>query len=566
MVAAVLMVALLQVSSQPAAPQGTPPRDERLATKGTGVIRGRVVAADTGTPIRGCNVMLVTARPEIRDETGPWGIPDDHRSARTNEDGRFEFDGLPEGTYRLSAWPDPANGRYVAPSGGIPGFSLGKVLNLANDQKLEAPDIRLTRAGVLSGRVVDEFGEPVAHVQVSPLRRSGARDPVSGHPSSTDDYGRFRLFGLQPGEYLVIAKPLDYFRVRAEGPVRPLPTYLPSAATLADAAAVRVQAGQEIGDLEIRLLSGRTYKISGVITTSKGQPFSTQNGQVSFVERTGDGGLSGNSVALRESGTFEVDGVRSGTYWLEIQPGFSHPNEDAPTDAEYASVPVVVAGDDVEGLTVVTQPGVSMAGEVVFDGPFPEDLQPLDVTGVPANQVTMMHPPSRARVDPNGAFVLKGLYRPVYIRVAAPRGHHLASVAFEGHDITDTPTEFKAGTTGKLLVTLSRRASALSGEVHNSNGPASSFVIVFGEDRALWTSLATTTKGGHTGEEGKYWLGGLRPGRYLVAALPTISGLRFLNGGTPEEWESLAKQATPVTIGDNERKVLNLKVVSELDR
>ena len=59
---------------------------------------------------------------------------------------------------------------------------------------------------------------------------------------------------------------------------------------------------------------------------------------------------------------------------------------------------------------------------------------------------------------------------------------------------------------------------------------------------------------------------GLRAGRYLVAAVPMVLGLRFLNDVTTEEWESLAKQATPVTIGDDERKVLNLKVVSELDR
>jgi hypothetical protein len=35
---------------------------------------------------------------------------------------------------------------------------------------------------------------------------------------------------------------------------------------------------------------------------------------------------------------------------------------------------------------------------------------------------------------------------------------------------------------------------------------------------------------------------------------------------TIEYWESLAKHATPVTVGDDERKVLNLKLVSQLDR
>jgi hypothetical protein len=163
-------------------------------------------------------------------------------------------------------------------------------------------------------------------------------------------------------------------------------------------------------------------------------------------------------------------------------------------------------------------------------------------------------------------FLLKGLHRPVYVRVAPPDGYHLAAVSFEGQDITDTPMEFKADTTGKVVVRLTRRASSLSGEVHDATAPASSLVLAFGEDRVLWTHHATTTKWTRSDESGKYKLSGLRAGNYLVVAVPLNSGSWIMTNTNLEKWESLAKQATPVAIGDDERKVLNLKLVSQLDR
>jgi hypothetical protein len=94
----------------------------------------------------------------------------------------------------------------------------------------------------------------------------------------------------------------------------------------------------------------------------------------------------------------------------------------------------------------------------------------------------------------------------------------------------------------------------------------SSLVLAFGEDRALWTHHATTTKWTQSDEAGKYTVSGLRPGNYLVVALQPSSGSSMMNNTNTGYWESLAKQATPVTIGDDERKVLNLKLASEPDR
>jgi hypothetical protein len=276
--------------------------------------------------------------------------------------------------------------------------------------------------------------------------------------------------------------------------------------------------------------------------------------------------MSSRGVELNENGAFEVNGVRPGVYSLEIQPSFRHPDVETPAEIEYATVPIVIGNEDVEGVTVVTQPGVSVPGEVVFEEAPPNEPPSLEVAAMPAGQELAMFSFSRARVAPDGTFLLKGLHRPVYVRVGVPAGHYLASITYEGQNITDTPMEFKAGTPGKLVVSLTRRASSLSGEVHDSTVPVSTLVLAFGEDRALWTYHATTTKFTQSDDAGKYTVSGLRPGNYLVVALPPSSGMSIMSSANVEYWESLAKQATPVTIGDDERKVLNLKLVSPLDR
>ena len=61
----------------------------------------------------------------------------------------------------------------------------------------------------ITGRVVDEFGEPVADAQVAPMRsanQGGRRRMMpSGRASMTNDIGEFRIFGLPPGQYVISA-------------------------------------------------------------------------------------------------------------------------------------------------------------------------------------------------------------------------------------------------------------------------------------------------------------------------------------------------------------------------
>ena len=76
-------------------------------------------------------------------------------------------------------------------------------------QQIDMRDLRLPRAGVVSGRVSDGFGDPVADIAVVAWRveylTPARRRIVSRASFQTNDLGEFRAHGLEPGKYSISA-------------------------------------------------------------------------------------------------------------------------------------------------------------------------------------------------------------------------------------------------------------------------------------------------------------------------------------------------------------------------
>jgi protocatechuate 3,4-dioxygenase beta subunit len=63
---------------------------------------------------------------------------------------------------------------------------------------------------VISGRVLDDEGEPIPHVQVHAMTyryMQGRKQLMPTGNASTNDLGEYRIFGLPPGKYFVSANP-----------------------------------------------------------------------------------------------------------------------------------------------------------------------------------------------------------------------------------------------------------------------------------------------------------------------------------------------------------------------
>src|SRR5918993_1893908 len=252
------------------------------APRGTAVLRGQVIAADNGTPIRRAQVRV--SSPEVREG----------RVATTDAQGRFEIKELPAGRYTMTA----SKGGFVALQYGQrrPSES-GTPIELADGQTLDKLTIALPRGSVLGGRITDEFGEPVANASVTAWRyaySSGARRmmPAQGANSrdTTDDQGQFRLFGLPPGEYYVSAM------LRSGGPEVTDPmgelsgyaaTYYPGTTNIAEAQRVTLAVSQENTGVHFGLIATRLVRVAGQVISSTGAPAS--NGMVMLAPVSGSG-------------------------------------------------------------------------------------------------------------------------------------------------------------------------------------------------------------------------------------------------------------------------------------
>jgi hypothetical protein len=198
---AALVVAGLSAATLGLAAQGggrggqQPARDNLARPVGTAAITGTVSTEGTGTPVRRARVNLTGS--ELRGG----------RSTVTDDDGRFAFVALPAGRFTLTA----SKAGYVsmvygAKRAGRPGTPI----QVADGQKVEKRDIAMPRGSVVTGIVVDDQGEPAPGTQVRVLRfvmRTGEPTLQQAGQDTTDDRGMYRIFGLQPGDYVVSAMP-----------------------------------------------------------------------------------------------------------------------------------------------------------------------------------------------------------------------------------------------------------------------------------------------------------------------------------------------------------------------
>jgi hypothetical protein len=177
----------------------TPARDATTTPQqpatGSAEISGTVTLAGGSAPIRRAQVSL--SAQAIRNQ----------RTLVTDDKGHFAFTSLPTGRYSLSASkPGYVTTTYGAKKAGRPGTPI----QLADGQKFDRAMILMPKGSVLTGTVVDEANEPTPGTQVRAYRyvmRTGEKSLQQDGSASTDDRGIYRIYGLQPGDYLVSATP-----------------------------------------------------------------------------------------------------------------------------------------------------------------------------------------------------------------------------------------------------------------------------------------------------------------------------------------------------------------------
>jgi Carboxypeptidase regulatory-like domain len=532
----------------------TGPRDRVKAPTGTARIRGLVVGGEGGAPLRRAVVRVAGSDlPEGRVTT-------------TNQEGRWEVRDLPAGRYEITAMK---TGYVAVAYGQRRAFEQGRPLEIRDAQTVENINFNLPRGSVIAGRVIDEFGDPVAEVGIAALRlrfAEGRRRMIPvGRFAQTDDGGNFRLYGLAPGDYYISASQTSFsFGESSDDRVGYAPTYYPGTASAQQADKVTVSIGDEVSGLVFSLVPTRTARISGTAVDSRGRPMA--GAFISVMERSGDGGgmgMSGGGAQVREDGSFTISDVGPGDYLLQARHSTNH-NESG----EIASAPVTVNGEDLSGVTLVASTGTVIRGRVVFDVPPPAGKILPGAVGVAAmplesfDAMMFIDGQMRERLNDDWTFELRAMAGPVRIwPMRMPAGYSLKQVFWRGQDITDSGLPLKGNTAiTDVEVILTAQSTTVIGAVTDAAGkPVLDYVaLLFAEDSDKWGTMSRYLTLARPDQQGGFVIKQLPPGRYLAAALPYLEDGDQSN---PELLERLRGLATPFTLAEGGRQRLQLKVV-----
>ena len=538
---------LMPVAAMRIAQAGGRPR----SPEATATIRGRVSAVDGRA--------LAHARVELAPEI------DLLQSAVTtaDADGAFEFRDLLPGRFRVIASKsgyeplDPAGGDAAAPAS-------ARAVELAADETRERVDLTLTRWAAVSGTIVNESGAPVrrAGVQLLQIRYSRGRRRLGGGPgvSLTDDRGRYRIFAVPPGQYVVSAAVGGAATADLPGYAR---AFFPGTSNAANAQFVTVGRSQEVTGIDVALSRARTARIAGQVVNAAGVP--ANPGTLTLIAgANSDSVVSVPSGArITGDGAFEFPNVPPGQYVIRADRGRRNN-----TEGEFGTIAVAVDGADLTGLTLKTSAGSTISGRIVFDAfngtmpPAPSAIElapmPIDYDLAPANIAS-------AEIRADWRFQVNGINGPRRLQLLrVPDGWMLKEVRVRGIDATDRPVLL--GRPDQSLtdveVVLTDRLTALKGGVVDDQrrGVPRAQVMVFATDRAQWYAASRFMHKVTADADGAFSMPGLPFGSYYAVAL---ARLPF---STDEEWqdpvflESMVRRAASVTIGEAQAPTITLRV------
>jgi hypothetical protein len=535
--ALVLLAASLDVARdrQAVAPPRDPGSTPAPPSSGTGIIRGRVVAADTSVPVY------------------------------TDAQGRYELRNLPPGVYLVTARPSQYQGQYLSavlprtPSGDPPRVTV------TADRPVEGYDFVLRRAGVIAGRLVDENGDPVSGVYIQASRFEDPPNRGTGYAQMSDELGRYRIFGLTDGDYRVMARPSssgDSIQPGEGQSLGFLETYYPGTHAREEAGRLRVRIGQETAAGDLPLTRTRAMRVSGIVYDAQGAPAGGANRAMVTLARAG----GGTGIGLDPQGRFFFREPQApGTYRLIAR----RADESGETTIEYGSVALTLVDKDIDDAVVTMKPTVSVAGSVLFEPAPPStlgtDFLSIGVQPKDRSINTQMFIRS-APVGADRVFTLRRIGGEWLLRPSgrALSGWFLKAIMLGNDDITDVPIEFKAEDSGRLQIVLTNRASELSGTVTNDKGEpvTSGRIVLFGEDKATWFGLSSRSRVAWPGRDGRFSLKGLRPGRYYLIALPPERPIDEQSMDAAI-LGALVREATALVLGADEQRVVDLKLASK---
>jgi len=515
----------------------------KLTANDPGVITGTVVTP-SGQPVGGA-LLAISGNKSMR-------------TVVADASGRFDAGRFKDGEYTIEV----GKSGYLTPEFRGPSLiETARMVHIRPDAREHDVEVVLAKGGALAGAITDSDGEPFQGVLVRAmrLRQVGARTvaTAAGWPRLTDERGRYRIFGLPPGSYLIVASlnatepTLDRRSVVGFAPV-----YYPATARVESAQTVQVELGSALTGVDLTFAASATARVTGKALNAAGDPLA---GRVVLAvsARSGSVAPEPRFVRIGSDGSFELPDVSPGDYVLQAL-GDRGPGVPPEFGSEY----ITVAEHNAPPVTIRTTTGATLEGRFTSEGRTTIPLRaqtlhaaPLDVDRSPPDG----RGPEGLAVHDDGRFYLTGLFGPMRLTYPAPAGWYLKSIAIGGIDVTDQSFDFGFGdqVISDADIVLSNAGARIDGTVSDvADRRVREFAVVaFSANRAYWFAGSRYVRWAVTSPNGSFDVGDLPPGDYLVAAVDTLP---------PGDWQALdgldalVPRAARVTVKEGEARTITL--------
>lgn len=524
---------------------------QRPTDAATGYIAGRVIDSQ-GTPVRSA---VVTLRID--------GSAEQVR-VLSNQDGRFAFQRVSPGTYRVEA---SRTGHSGASYGRFAPEMPARVVTVAKAESHTDVQVTLFRNAVVAGRVVGESGQPLSDVPVRLVyTRPHPRVPgivvFAVWPSTvtTDDQGTYR-FSAPAGRFTVLvgspAIPDGASPITGHAPLltgdgdllrTSAPTFHPSTTSLREAALYDVRPGEVKDNVDVRLVATGATRVSGRAIAPAPWPTGTSVrlladfGDAMTIEDPREVGRS----PLTSDGTFNFAGIPSGTYRLRL---ISPPAGRA----MWLDHAVTITGPETR-FDAPVDTGVRITGRAMFigdKGPSAADLARTTVSFLPLGGPSV--PPASIRLGNDLGFTAgpypAGRY---FAEATPPPGWSLREVRIGDTDASRVPVTLPAGVVEDVTFVFVNSVSTLEGRVESPADWMRTLVLVFPETHAtepVGIFRGRRRRAVPLEADGTFRFTDVPAGDYLVVAAPAEIGLDWQ---MPASLKLLAAQATRVRVGEGQ--------------
>ncbi len=544
--ATLLAVPLLELPQPPSSGSGlNEPRNsfssESLQSSDDGkhALRGTVVNSVTGEPIRGALVQIYF---------------NGQSSMLTGPDGKFQFEGLPNGQTVVRVRKP---GFFTDEEIHSPGYAQQMVPTGPHSAPLV---LKLIPEGVVYGRISEDGGEPIEGlpIQLVAQRLQNGRKVWEQRPgTTTDEDGAFRIAELPPGNYFLSAgpsrTPVTYPSKRSQPGAQGIPAvFYPSGSDLAAAAPISIVPGRRV-EINLTLSPQPFYRVSGTI----GGYSQGQSANLQIMNSVGQP-LAYNGGFDAASGAFRILWIPAGAYTLRADA------VDGQGHSLSASVTVNV-NSDLSGIHMVLTPLVtvpihmrlisSRTGSERFSEQ--ENWFPAYVQLVSRNSgfSEFRYGAQQVGQHGNSSPELQNIRPGTYGIEVNPNGMFYVQSATCGaiNLLESDLTVASGGSVQPIEIVLRDDVAFLSGNVSADSHPITASILAISEHSSAQPIIRPADP------NGGFQIGFLPPGEYKILAIDHPDQLEYTN---PEVMRKYLSRAREITLSPDQAAKIDLELVN----